>query len=670
MVPGPGAPAKFRDVGPPSRRERRLVGLAAGAGACALVLLLSAGEAFRALERRTGDRLLALERTLSGGGIADSSIVIVDIDNRTLRLYQEDLGRWPWPRNAHGAILELIGLGGPALVGYDVLFSEPDLARPGADSLFLAAARAGPPTLHAVLFDEPDADPAEAARLERALLDRSDRLAALERFALPFPPDEIEAPSYTTADLPLAGLLRSATGIGAINRSPDPDGVARRERLVSRFRGQAYPGMALALAVGGPSGYARLDARDGALFLDSARLPLEEGRLRPHWRGSYADRPYRVVAAHDVLNAYAQIATGAEPDLDPAIFHDRIVLVGSSATGVADLLAGPFAPVEPGVFLHATLLDTLRSKDFLRVLPGSLALAATMLLTLASGFLLARFRSLQRAAAAAAGLLLGVALIAAGAFLGAGWLLPAAAPALGIVLATTGAMAGNWLTEGRRHREVRSAFGKFIPPAVVEEITTARSDPRRVDRREISVLFSDVRGFTTLSERSTPELVIETLNEYMSAMVGTVFDHGGTLDKFIGDGLMAFFGAPLPDPDHARHACACATAMVQRLDALNAGWEAAGKARLAIGIGVHTGHAVVGFVGDPERRLDYTAIGDTVNVASRLEGLTKEAGVVILASAATIRAAGDGIPARSLGKRTVKGRAEPIEVYALGEKAP
>lgn len=656
-------------MSPAPRRERRLVGLVAGAGACVLVLLLSASEAFRALERRTGDQLLEVERMLGGGGVADSSIVIVDIDNRTLRLYQSDLGRWPWPRNAHGALLELIGLGEPRLIGYDVLFSEPDLARPAADSLLLEAARTGPPTLHAVLFDEPDTDPALAARLERTLLDREERLAGLELFALPFPPDEVAAPSYTTADLPLAGLLDAAVGIGAINRSPDPDGVARRERLVSGFRGLAYPGMALALAVGGRSGYGRLNASDGGLVVDGVRLPLEDGRLRPHWRGSYADRPYPVIPAHDVLNAYAQLATGAEPDLDPMVFRDRIVLVGSSATGVADLLAGPFAPVEPGVFLHATLLDTLLSKDFLRVLHPGVALSVTLLLTLAAGLLLARIRSVPRAAAAAGALLVGVGLLAGGAFLAAGWLLPLAAPAVGIVLATTGAMAGSWLTEGRRHREVRSAFGKFIPPAVVDEITSTRTDPRRVDRREISVLFSDVRGFTTLSERSTPELVIETLNEYMAAMVGTVFDHGGTLDKFIGDGLMAFFGAPLPDPDHARHACACAAAMVVRLEVLNAGWEAAGKPRLAIGIGVHSGPAVVGFVGDPERRLDYTAIGDTVNVASRLEGLTREAGASILASAATIRAAGDGVPARPLGKRAVRGRSEPIEVYALGEPA-
>jgi len=216
----------------------------------------------------------------------------------------------------------------------------------------------------------------------------------------------------------------------------------------------------------------------------------------------------------------------------------------------------------------------------------------------------------------------------------------------------------------------RERLGRYFSPAVAARLQAAPDGEARPDAQELTVLFSDIRDFTATSAALSPIDVVAMLNEYYARMVEKVFQHGGTLDKFIGDGIMAYFGAPLPDPDHAAHAVDCALAMVAELDALNAVRAARGAPPLQIGVGLHTGIAVVGDIGSPLHRLDYTAIGDTVNVASRIEGLTKAAGVPLLVSEATRARAGAGYAYQPFQPMSIRGKAEPLAVFAPSRVGP
>jgi adenylate cyclase len=347
----------------------------------------------------------------------------------------------------------------------------------------------------------------------------------------------------------------------------------------------------------------------------------------------------------------------------PRIFADRIVLIGASASGLGDSVVTPYAPAMPGVERHASLIANILDRDFLRRDSGAVAIDAALVLF--GGLGVGLLAGLGIAAAVIGALSL-IALFAVAdyfAFVRLGLWLNFLFPAATIAATSAVLAGGRYAAEWRRQRFVRDAFSRYLHTDLVDELCRTRT-PLRLggEERTLTVLFADIRDFTAVAETlSAPELTA-LVNEFFAAMTEQVLRHRGMLDKFIGDSLMAVFGAPLPDSEHAGNACRAALDMRGALAALHARWRAAGRPCLEMRIGINTGPVVIGNMGT-ERRFDYTVMGDEVNVASRLEGANKELGTDILISAATVAAA--GAVARPRGMISVKGRKQQIAVFEL-----
>ena len=562
---------------------------------------------------------------------ADEAIVIVDIDEASLARMADEAGRWPWPRSVHGELVEALARQRPRAIVFDIQFIDRDRYRPDADAYFNEALRAHPGVylpLH-YLADGADETVPTLDQIAAALGQPLDALAAHLGF------EAVGGDGGARFKLLLPGAVEpDLWRLGAINYLEDPDGIGRSYHLHLERQGWRLRSLPARLVeeLGGtlPPG-------------DRVRLQWLRGGTR-----AFAHVPF------------AEVDRDGDGPVDGP-FTGKIVIVGSTATGLHDLRHTPVAGLHPAVEILATAIDNLKNGRHVNPAPAATApLAAVVLILLMVGLTRRGSTPLR-----STGLALGLSALAYGsahAALLAQWLLPLARPLLftwGFVVV---ASLDDYLLERRRRQQTAAAFSRFLDPRVVAQLVDDGATRQTLDGRahEITVLFSDIRGFTTLSERHEPAVIVGLLNDYFSRQVEVIFRHGGTLDKFIGDAIMAFWGAPTPDPDQAAHAIAAALEMIDELERFKREIGELGEG-FDIGIGLHTGPAIVGFIGS-EQRQDYTAIGDTVNLASRIEGLTKEHGRVLV-SAATRARGGDAFDFAHSGSYKVKGRSAEVDLY-------
>ena len=567
------------------------------------IVLLTAANPFHYFEIA---ELKALDThfALRGPRAPASPIVVVTIDEDSF----DDLNLvWPWPRALHAKFLDIVSRGGPVAIGMDILFISPSTRGPADDrALGQAVARARNVILGAAITD---VDAAGSGK--------------------------------NSLNPPLFEIREGAAGIGYVNFDRDADAFVRSTALYrdfeSEFQRRYREGFDLRLY--------RLAADAG---LAQGHLPTTRDVLI-NFAGGPGSFP-RV--------AYHRVIRGEVP---PEAFAGKIVLVGATSPTLHDVFPTPFAlEGMPGVEIHAHMLETLLQGNPIRRPPAALV----PLLSVAAGAGAAWAATVLRPLAAFL-IVVAASLFYLGgchaAFLWGRWWADVMPVPLALGITYAGTVAKNFAQEQREKRRL----SRFFSPSVVKEIVRHKDDANlEAGRRRMTVLFSDIRGFTSMSEKMTPEDVVTFLREYLTVMTEAVFIHGGTVDKYIGDAIMALYNVPFEAPDHAAQAVRTALAFQERLKPLAERFTARYGGTLACGVGIHTGDAVVGTIGS-EQRLEYTAIGDTINLGSRLEGLTKDFNVPVIISEATYLEVRDLFGTRDLGEVTVKGKAIPVKIYAV-----
>ncbi len=534
-------------------------------------------------------------------------IVIVTIDEST---FSELNTQWPFPRAMHGQLLMNLAKGQPLAIGVDLIFDTPSSRGPADDKPFGAAvALAGNVILGAAVAEDAQPVPGENFGYERVTLNQ-----------------------------PIEAVRVGAAGVAPLNMPKDADGHIRRVAIRTWLADESILGFDAQLHA--------LVAKAGVKVAPLPRTPS----VLINFRGGPNTYPWV---------SYYQVLRGEVP---PKAFRDKIVLIGPTSKIIHDQFPTAFARGGdmPGVEIHANALETLVRGNPIREVPQAVSTALAVVAGLLGAALVIRLHAF-RALIAAAGLWVILTLAAYAGFVLMDVWMRGMAGTWALVLGYGGTVVEHFVREQRERRR----FQQFFSPAVAREVVRHKEEGSLdTSRRLVTVLFSDIRGFTTLSEQLQPEQVAEMLREYLTEMTEIVFRNGGTVDKYIGDCVMALYNVPFEDAQHAAKAVRTALEFQERTLAVSKRWEEKLGIAIRNGVGINTGEAVVGTLGS-KQRLEYTAIGDTINLGARLESITKDYKTNIIISESTYVLVKDQFVTKELGDVTVKGKSQPVKIYAV-----
>ncbi|HBA82989.1 MAG TPA: adenylate/guanylate cyclase domain-containing protein [Verrucomicrobia bacterium] len=581
----------------------------------------------------------------------------------------ENAWPWPWPREVYGPIIDFCRRAGARVVAFDMLYTEPSFIDMADDEALGAAIQRSPPFIGAMVLGRQAGTttnwPPEMPRPNLDIQGLDEWLAQVNR-------NRLRAP---TALFPVPEIATNVALLANVMDVPDRDSVYRRASLLRVFDGETVPSLSLAIWLAGRSPEEKagsLKIERGWLHLGQRKVPIDrQARMILNFKGRQGF--HESYSAASIIQSELRLQNGEAPSVQPDGFKDAYVLMGPSAPALLDLRSTPLSKVAPGVELHAMALDNLLTQSFIRDVPRRAIYWIVLALSLFSAIVVTLCRKAWQNVLAIVVLLPAPLLAGFGAY-ALGWWLPVVAGAVGVAVAVVGAVVVNYATEGRQKAFIKQAFKYYLSPEVIEEILV---NPAQLtlggERRTLTLFFSDIEKFSSFSERLDPPTLTALLNDFLSDMTDIILEEGGTLDKYIGDAIVAFWNAPLTQNDHAERAVRAALRCQRKLAARRQEFMDRTGALVKMRVGINTGEVVVGNMGSRER-FNYTVLGDAANLASRLEGANKAFGTYMMVSESTWALAKGLFDGRELGCLRVVGRQTPVKVFepaALpGESAP